>query len=101
MRFQDEFKVFPFVVWGANRIQELSNDYTDIEGVERAVQRQEQADSGMGLLGRANKATSSLKRNYTDVSEMLGKESSKNAGKDEFKKKIKTMKRASTLKGRK
>lgn len=66
----------------------MSNDYNDIEGVERAVQRQQQVDSGMGLLGKANK--SSLKRKSADVSEMLSK--AKRSGKDEFSAKIKSMK---------
>jgi hypothetical protein len=57
------------------------------------------ADSGSGLIGRANKGKSSLKRKYTDVSEMLAKNT--NAGKDEFKNKIKIMKRQATLKDRK
>jgi hypothetical protein len=79
----------------------LSNDYNDIEGVERAVQRQQQVDSGVGLIGRTNKSKSSLKRKFAGVSEMLTAAKKTNAGKDEFKTKIKSMKRASTLKDRK
>jgi hypothetical protein len=79
----------------------LSNDYNDIEGVERAVQRQSHVDSGMGLLGRANKSKSTLKRKYTDASEMLSAAKNTNAGKDEFKSKLKSMKKAATKKEKK
>ena len=86
MRFQNDF-------------MDLSSDYNDISGIGRAVEVEEKIRHGQGVLKKKsmNAASFGEKRTYSNVSEMLTKNSSDS---NEFRKKVKSAARIKLLQER-